>query len=203
MPQGPDDARRLRASDDSLDRATRGIILRALRRWERLWDDPGLSSAIRVELSSRLRRTLGRATPATGRIVLHPLLLSAWRDRLVEVLCHEAAHISAVRGATRRGEATPAAHGPKWSGLILAAGFRPVLRLSPQAGRAGARELPPVARSTNPTGRGSNSRKLTYRCPVCQNHQTNVRRRTRWHCDECARAGLRSVMVPDPLIDPQ
>ena len=45
--------------------------------WARLWGIPDLPDHVQVSFSARLRRSLGRCRPATGRITLHPGLRDA------------------------------------------------------------------------------------------------------------------------------
>lgn len=75
----------------------------ALRSWECLWDDARLADGVTVVFGARLRRSLGRATPATGRIALHPALRDGPVEWLLEVPCHAAARIAAARCADDAG----------------------------------------------------------------------------------------------------
>jgi hypothetical protein len=63
-----------------------------LERWGELWGVPGLPSRVTILPSTRLRRSLGRCQPATGRISIRASLLDGDPRLLEEVLCHEAAH---------------------------------------------------------------------------------------------------------------
>ena len=154
---------------------------RLAARWARVWEVPGLESRVRVEWSSRLTRSLGRALPArrvvrlSGVLRRRPALLRA-------VLCHELAHIAAweqrrrsappERGAKRRVEGP---HGPTWASLVRAAGFDPVLRVA--LGKSAAKRPP------------SNLRWI-HRCPVCQFRRVAKRPVSAWRCARCVEAGL-------------
>ena len=63
--------------------------------WEFTWHTPGLADLTRLTFSPCLQRSLGRCVPLTGRITLTTRLRRAPRDRLLETLCHEVAHVAA------------------------------------------------------------------------------------------------------------
>jgi len=71
-----------------------GDLRALLAQWGRLWGTPGLEDAVALAFSTRLRRSLGRCRPASGKITLQASLRDAPRGRLEEVLCHEAAHVA-------------------------------------------------------------------------------------------------------------
>jgi hypothetical protein len=83
-----------------------------IERWGTAWGLPNLPRSISVKVNPRLRRSLGRCNPASGRISLSADLLHA-PERLEEVLCHEVAHAE-VRAKERT--SPPRAH-PKPLGL--------------------------------------------------------------------------------------
>ena len=157
--------------------------IRMLARWAKLWGVPRLPTVVTVEFSTRLTRSLGRVRPSTGVIRLNSRLQSAPRELLIEVLCHEAAHVAVhlIHGS----EAKP--HGPEWCELVRCAGYRPATRLAhpsippppiPQRGRV----------------------RFRYRCRICQ-HDFFVRRKnSRFHCDLCHRAGIVEPLeyIPNP-----
>jgi hypothetical protein len=167
---------------------------KALRAWERLWDAPQLAASISVAFSPRLRTTLGRATPASGRVTLHAALRTGPVEHLLEVLCHEVAHIAVVRRAAAAGAPRPRPHGAEWAALVRAAGFAPTTRVSAAALRRarGAAEviLPRVRR---PRARGGCV--VVHACPVCHTERLARRAVPAWRCAECVAAGLDGVLV--------
>ncbi len=96
-----------------------------IEEWAALWGVPGLQSRTRVELSTRLRSSLGRAWPAKKLIRIHAGLIDHPREVIEEVLCHEAAHVAVaeLHGGYRR------PHGAEWRRLMKQAGFEPRVRL--------------------------------------------------------------------------
>lgn len=148
---------------------------RLLRRWERLWDVPGLAAKATVMPNPHLRSTLGRFIRARGRIELHPELFRSKSDLLAEVLCHEAAHLAVL---CKVGNARP--HGREWASFVRAAGFDPKVRPSGAC-------LP----------RRTDTRRTRYehRCPVCQAVRLASRPVPNWRCASCAEAGLPGRMV--------
>lgn len=136
--------------------------------WALSWGLPGLERRLRISFSARLSRSLGRCTPQTGRIVLHPVLSGASRARMAEVLCHEAAHVAAYELFGER--ARP--HGVEWAALVTAAGFRPLYKtVDPNAIQPKLSHHP---------------RKLfEHFCPVCQVTWIARKRMTRWRCTYC------------------
>jgi predicted SprT family Zn-dependent metalloprotease len=161
--------------------------VRAIRRWAACWSDPALTDAIDVTFSRRLRRTLGRATPESGRIVLHAALRDGPAQPLLSVLCHEVAHVAAYRLAARDGRARPRPHGPEWSSLVRSAGFAPVTRDC-----LGSNPHPDLqTRRPTPAGR----RTVVHLCPVCQTRRLARCSVPRWRCAQCVAAGLDGYLV--------
>jgi len=107
-----------------------------LRGWGAIWEDSALADAVQIRFSTRLRRALGRCLPALGSITLQASLRLEAPELLMEVLCHEAAHIATWR---RFGPAARP-HGPEWRSRVLAAGFEPRLRAQLHASAAPPRE---------------------------------------------------------------
>lgn len=88
----------------------------ALARWAKRWGTPNLVRRVRIAYSPRLRRSLGRVRPKSGIITLHSGLATAPQAALLEVLCHEAAHVAAYMStAHARNRTGP--NGASWSGL--------------------------------------------------------------------------------------
>ncbi len=146
----------------------------SLRLWLETWNTPGLAAQTRIEISSRLTRSLGRCYP-DKRLIRIASHLEAAPDRLLqEVLCHEMAHLAAreLHGRNVR------PHGPEWKALMTSAGFEPRTRLPSPNG--------------TPQGRKRRGASTVYihRCPVCQLLRTARRLMSRWRCAACVACGL-------------
>jgi predicted SprT family Zn-dependent metalloprotease len=78
--------------------------------WVEVWNLPGLEGHTQVAFSPRLRRALGNCDVSKLVIRLNPVLRSGPRRKLLEALCHEAAHIAVHErfGKVRR------PHGVEW-----------------------------------------------------------------------------------------
>ena len=162
----------------------------ALAEWVRLWDAPGLERTLSVSFSRRLRTTLGRATPATGRVVLHDALRHALPARLREVLCHEVAHVVAARRAAAAGCARPRAHGLEWAALVTAAGYRPTaLASADEMGRVASTRMQRTERSRPPRTW------VVHTCPVCHMERVAQRRVSAWRCAACVANGLSGELL--------
>ena len=151
-----------------------GTIRRAVLKWGRQWNTPGLAQGLSVEYSERLKRSLGRCFPSRARILLHSSLRSTSRKRLLEVLCHEVAHVATYQLHGR--DVRP--HGLEWSALVTAAGFSARARANCDV------VLPPR--------RSQSRRPLTveHLCPVCLSRRLARRAVPQWRCAECIAAGL-------------
>lgn len=83
--------------------------------WLRSWDASDLASRLRIETSSRMRSSLGRAYLERRLVRLnHRLLDPAHHALLDEVFCHEVAHLVVHE---RHGRAA-APHGREWRTLL-------------------------------------------------------------------------------------
>jgi len=160
-------------------KAPRGVnlsapIRRSLDHWLHLWTVPELEAKSRIEWSSRLTRSLGRAFPDKCLIRIASFLSTADEPLLEEILCHEMAHL-----ATRElygPRARP--HGPEWKALMVQAGFEPRTRL-------------PSPNGSGPSPKRRRSRFLyVHRCPVCQISRAARRPVPRWRCAACVSSGL-------------
>jgi predicted SprT family Zn-dependent metalloprotease len=155
------------------------MVKRWFLAWAELWHVPKLASALRVELSPRLSRSLGRCYPAAGRVRVSPQLFDEPRETVREVLCHEAAHVAThlLHGPSVR------PHGPEWASLMTMAGYEPKVAMDVASSPCLSREL----------GRP----RVLYRhlCPVCG--ATRVARRPvrAWRCRACRDAGLDGLLV--------
>lgn len=166
---------RFEARDLTTDRMKSEMPARLLRRWEKLWEVPGLASKASVTANPRLRSTLGRFISAKRRIELHPKLYRSETNLLPEVLCHEAAHLAV--SIRESGRVPP--HGKHWASLMRAAGFEPKVRPS---------------RTCLPR-RGVRRKLYEHRCPVCQTVRFASRPVPNWRCSSCAEAGLAGRMM--------
>ena len=151
---------------------------RDLSRWGRLWGIPNLSTQLHVVFSRRLRATLARCRPAEAKIVLRDDLECAPKQRLAEVLCHEAAHVATHMLHGR--EAKP--HGPEWQRLVRLAGFKPTVRA-------------PQRRLSKRLQRRKTCRIYEHRCAVCQMLRIARRPVPTWRCSECLQAGLDGLLT--------
>jgi SprT protein len=154
---------------------------RLLRKWGPCWGLPGIEAVVTVSFSRRLRRSLGRCTPARGHIVLNVWLTSGAPRRFAAVLCHEAAHVAAflLYGRAIR------PHGSEWAALVRAAGYSPELRTAvPRSIAAPRREM-----------RRPTLYRMEHRCPVCQSMRWARRPMPGWRCTDCLAAGLDGAMI--------
>jgi len=101
------------------------LVRKRLDRWLAHWGTPSLSRSLRIEWSSRLRRSFGRCYQDERLIRLTPSLRESQSFLLSEILCHEAAHAAVYElyGAV----AHP--HGPEWEAMMRTAGFEPRVRI--------------------------------------------------------------------------
>ena len=160
-----------------------------VRGWGRRWGVKDLADVVTIEFSNRLRRSLGRCQPSTGRIRLAAFLRDGPPEVLKEVLCHEVAHVAVHR---LHGSRTKP-HGSAWSDLVKRAGFEPRTR-APAA--MGAPSPEGAASAGSPTSsRTCSTIRYEHRCPVC--HTVRIARRPvpSWHCAECLDAGLHGEMT--------
>jgi predicted SprT family Zn-dependent metalloprotease len=150
-----------------------------LRSWLALWGVPRLNECLTIEWSSRLQRSLGRAIPDRCLIRLSPILLTDRRDMMLEVVCHEVAHV--VVPLLYRGPRRP--HGPEWAQLVRAAGF-------PSRSRAPIAANPRTRTCQTSVARYPGSRLYVHICPICHIRRVARRRVPRWRCAACVDAGL-------------
>jgi len=157
-----------------------GIVSHAVDRLSQAWAAPKLKASVTVSLSPRLRTSLGRATPATGRVSLHQALRDAPPEILQEVLCHEIAHVVAYRRAQATRAKRPRPHGAEWAALVRAAGYEPIVR----APRGWIAQPLPQSAAASP------GRTVLHVCPVCQTRRVAGRAVPSWRCAACIAIGL-------------
>ena len=96
----------------------------SLEDWCHLWGVDGLAAEIRVEISTRMTRSLGRCYPDRKLIRIASFVLRESEELFQEVLCHETAHLAAyhLHGRSIR------PHGREWKTLMVEAGHEPAVR---------------------------------------------------------------------------
>lgn len=151
----------------------------ALMNWGTVWGIQNLGRRVKIIFSPHLKRSLGRCDVVGHSISLNLVCKTLPRRKLLEILCHEAAHI-AVREIY--GDSTRP-HGAEWQQLVRAAGYeaRATTRLD----------------TLNPAGAVKvGSRSLyRHRCPVCQMCRTAPRSMRSWRCAACVEVGLDGRLV--------
>ena len=108
----------------SIQKSSLPDIRRLLDGWCCLWDANDLAAEIRVEISTRMTRSLGRCYPDRKLIRIATFVVEESEELFQEVLCHEAAHLAAyqLHGKSIR------PHGREWKALMLMAGYEPHVR---------------------------------------------------------------------------
>jgi predicted SprT family Zn-dependent metalloprotease len=145
--------------------------------WASLWQVPELAAApVRVSVSRSMHHSLGRWLPARCEIRVSILALCSTAV-VVEVLCHEAAHVAVF---LRHGSKSRP-HGPEWRALMQEAGF-------------GARTRIPLPSAAAPAQRISKARVYEHRCPICQSVSYARRPMPRLRCTTCCAAGLDGIL---------
>ena len=142
--------------------------------WAAVWCTPQLPRQVVVTFSQRMTKSLGRVRPAAGVIRLNARLQFAPCELLIEVLCHEAAHVAVylIHGP----HAKP--HGPEWRALVQRAGYQPTTKL--------AHPLLPAPRpGLHWTGSPRPVVRHRYRCPICQHDYFVRRKSSRLYCNLC------------------
>lgn len=144
-----------------------------------MWETPALAERLRVEFSSRLRRSFGRCYQRDRLIRLTPSLLTTQSHLLSEILCHEAAHAAVYELHGPRCQP----HGPEWQEMMHMAGFEPRVR------------IPVVVRAAEvPHGRDGKPLYI-HRCPHCRRARAAIRPMRRWRCQHCRRDGRSGRLV--------
>jgi predicted SprT family Zn-dependent metalloprotease len=145
-----------------------------LRHCGEQWGLRDFEQSVRVTWDHRFRRSLGRVHIERRIVRLSKELMAAPIALLLEVLCHESAHLAARDLYGRRCQP----HGPEWIELVRTAGFEPQRRI-------------PWPAPSSPTQRiATRRRRYIHRCPVCQLQRTAWRPVRGWRCAACVAAGL-------------
>ena len=156
----------------------------AISCWAKSWGVESLEERVHVVFSPRMVKSLGRCDLRSKTIRLNPKLRRRRGRILLEVLCHEAAHI-AVHEKYGPGSSP---HGDEWRRCVRQAGFVPRVTAS-------LRGLnPPTAARKTP------SALYEHRCPVCQMTRTSSRPVSRWRCAACVGAGLDGRLIVERNI---
>jgi predicted SprT family Zn-dependent metalloprotease len=147
---------------------------RQLRVWGARWGLGRLDRGVTVEWTPHFRRALGRVHLERRVVLLSSKLAEAPKKILLEVLCHEVAHLAVVdlHGL----HCQP--HGSEWAALVRAAGFEPQSTIpwpTPSARSARSTTIRP---------------RYVHRCLVCHVQRTAWRPVRQWRCAACSRAGL-------------
>ena len=148
-------------------------------RWSQIWRVPDLRDCLRVEVSRRMRTSLGSYFPGEQLIRIADVLFEAPPHLLREVVCHEAAHaaVQFLHGGSVR------PHGREWRQLMQRADLDPRVRIPDQ-------ELGSAAQ------RAARKRYVwEHRCPVCLQRRLAGRPVRQWRCRVCVAAGLAGRLV--------
>jgi predicted SprT family Zn-dependent metalloprotease len=150
--------------------------------WSELWNVAGLEHRLHISWSDRMRRSLGRCIPSGSIVRVSSRLALEQRELVLEVLCHEVAHVAAYEINSKPFRP----HGKEWADLMRAAGFEP--RTSVRLPLACTE-----ARSLFQRGR------FLHRCPVCGSARVARTSSARWRCTTCLEAGLSGELEITPL----
>jgi predicted SprT family Zn-dependent metalloprotease len=145
-----------------------------IEHWTELWGLPGLLDRTRIEISTRLRTSLGLCYLQCKLIRLHPVMHELSEQLQQEILCHELAHVAVyeLHGDRCR------PHGREWASLMKACGFEARARL-------------PSGSVFRTAAQKAHRREFRYhhRCPVCNAARTAGRPVYSWRCVTCVRHG--------------
>jgi predicted SprT family Zn-dependent metalloprotease len=165
--------------DDAPDDTLESLWCSCAPSWSRVWGVADLRDTVRVELSHRMRSSLGGFYPEERLIRIADTLFEAPAHLLHEVLCHEAAHaaVHVLHGDRAR------SHGREWRELMRAVGLEPRVRIPRQ-------ELAQAAQ------RAARKRWVwRHRCPVCRAQRLAGRPVRQWRCGSCLAAGRPGELV--------
>jgi predicted SprT family Zn-dependent metalloprotease len=142
--------------------------------WAEVWGLPDLSDQVRIQISGRLRTSIGLCYPERSLIRLHPVVRELEEPVFLEILCHELAHIAAYRHFGRGCKP----HGREWIALVQGAGFTARTR------------LPKGTVFNTPEQRATRKTVLWHhRCPRCSAARTARRPVYTWRCAACRSSG--------------
>ncbi|MBW2273116.1 MAG: SprT-like domain-containing protein [Deltaproteobacteria bacterium] len=182
--------------------------------WSTCWGLPDLGARVRIEVSGRLTRSLGRCEPAKGEIRIARWLREEAPELLPEVLCHELAHVAAyelyagpAEGAKKRsalvagllGRLSGRRTGVERTGASAGAALRPHGRewkaLMRRAGFAPRARIPEAQLPAAARARTAAGLRWDHSCPLCGARRIARRRMPQWRCRACREAGLAGELV--------
>jgi predicted SprT family Zn-dependent metalloprotease len=145
-----------------------------LEQWAWAWELPDLPDQVTIEISNRLRSSIGLCYPERSLVRLHPVVRELDEPIFLEILCHELAHVAVHRHFGRGCKP----HGREWIDLVEAAGFDARTR------------LPPGSVFATPSQRATRKTVLWHhRCPRCHAARTARRPVYTWRCATCRKRG--------------
>lgn len=156
----------------------------AISCWAKTWGVESLEERVKVVFSPRMVKSLGRCDLQSKTIRLNPKLRGRRGRILLEVLCHETAHIA----VHEKYGAGCSPHGEEWRRYVCQAGFVPRVTASEKG------LSPPTS------ARKTLSALYEHRCPVCQMTRTSSRPVSRWRCAACVGAGLDGRLIVERII---
>ena len=142
-------------------------------RWSSQWGVPDLRGEVRLELSHRMRSSLGGFYARERIIRIADTLLEAPPHLLREVLCHEAAHAAVELLHAGRARS----HGREWRELMRRVGLDPRVQV-------------PGAELGRASQRAARKRWVwRHRCPHCRAERVAGRPVRQWRCRPCQAVG--------------
>jgi predicted SprT family Zn-dependent metalloprotease len=157
-----------------------------ISQWAAVWGTKSLEDRVSVVFSPRMIKSLGRCDLKSKTIKLNSTLKEQRGEILLEVLCHEAAHI-AVHESHGVGSSP---HGEEWQRYVRQAGFVPRVTATLKG-----LNLPQPVRKTE-------TAVYEHLCPVCQMTRTSSRPVSQWRCAACVGAGLDGRLIIERIIKP-
>lgn len=147
--------------------------------WFSVWGYPQLHKQTRVRFSRRMYRSMGRCYPERRLLSLNDALREMRDTEILEVLCHELAHIVAYECFGR--DIKP--HGKEWRELVQGVGFVPRTKYCGdlKLGTMRIRSYPPP--------------RYLHRCMTCFAQRIARRPMNNWRCAECEENGLRGDLT--------
>ena len=143
------------------------------RRCFDIWGYGQLYELVGVRFSNRMFRSVGRCYPTERLITLASPLRDLGQDDVLEVLCHELAHLVAYEKHGRMIKP----HGPEWRALMLAINRPPRVRCdNPEILKRLAAVRP-------------KRKRYLHVCTVCRAERIANRRMERWRCGNCYEPG--------------
>lgn len=147
------------------------------------WGLPRLGSEVSINVSTRMRVSLGRCAPGMGVIRIASFLLDGPPALLEEVLAHELAHVATARlhGPGCR------PHGVEWRALMREAGHDP----RPTIPHAELDRLIPLDEGRRVS--------WVHRCPRCDARRLAGRPVKQWRCSRCQVFGFGGRLIVERI----